>query len=342
MKNNRIQFWRIIMTYIIAFYHLNKAYEIYTSGYIAVEFFFIVSGFLLMDKMDRTTQIGLKNKISPLKYTAGKFERYFPHSAVAFFTAFLAVGVFKGYGFKEWIRGLITHLPELFLVNMVGLPSGGGVSYNDITWYLSALLILSYFIWLMIRWNKEIYSTFIAPMSVLVIYPLIYRNYGTLCVHEDIIGIFSTALLRGFADINLGIIGFYTCKWFKENNLNQRRVGLISSICLAFGGVIIPQFFYERGYDFFMLLLIFSGVTLSFACVNNKVFDNVLIEKWADFTIVIYLNHQVIKEVISMVFMELNPVVYVLYFIVITIYSLIVYKITNLVVIQIKRKMVID
>ena len=145
MKNNRIQFWRIVMTYVIAFYHLNKAYGIYTSGYIAVEFFFIVSGFLLMEKLENCEKDGFIN-ITPINYTVKKFERFFPHSAVAFFVMFFAIGMSKGYVFKDWIKGFLTHLPELFLINMVGLPSGGGVSYNDITWYLSALLIVGYFI----------------------------------------------------------------------------------------------------------------------------------------------------------------------------------------------------
>lgn len=170
MKNNRIQFWRIVMTYVIAVYHFNKRYGVYTSGYIAVEFFFMVSGYLLADKYYRTKGSDNSEQLSAIRYVWGRYRKYWPHSAVAFFTAFLAVGVYRGYAIGDYLMGLATHLPELFLVNMLGFRTGGGISYNDITWFLSSLLIVSFLIWLFMKWNDRLYVGIVVPISVVLIY----------------------------------------------------------------------------------------------------------------------------------------------------------------------------
>lgn len=54
---NMIEFWRVIFTLMIAVYHFNNTYSIswgkwnLTPGwYIGVEFFFIVSGYLLASR----------------------------------------------------------------------------------------------------------------------------------------------------------------------------------------------------------------------------------------------------------------------------------------------------
>ena len=52
-KTNSIKLWRIVFTYMILIYHFDNAFpfsvemELAAGWYIAVEFFFIVSGYLL-------------------------------------------------------------------------------------------------------------------------------------------------------------------------------------------------------------------------------------------------------------------------------------------------------
>lgn len=59
-RNGTIDFFKFLFTIIIVFYHLdnlidNPADRITKCGYIAVEFFFIVSGYLLMKKADKVS-----------------------------------------------------------------------------------------------------------------------------------------------------------------------------------------------------------------------------------------------------------------------------------------------
>ncbi len=331
MKNNRIQFWRIVMTYVIAVYHFNKRYGVYTSGYIAVEFFFMVSGYLLADKYYRTKGSDNSEQLSAIRYVWGRYRKYWPHSAVAFFTAFLAVGVYRGYAIGDYLMGLATHLPELFLVNMLGFRTGGGISYNDITWFLSSLLIVSFLIWLFMKWNDRLYVGIVVPISVVLIYMYLYVRYGTLGVHEQFACLFvEEGVVRGLADMNMGIAAYLISG--KTVLRHMKMNGIISTVCLLGGGVIMPCFFYHSKWDFLMLLMIFVGVTLAFGCENNGVFDKPIIEKWAGITLAIYLNHEVLTVLVCNYFKESTALVFILWFVLITVYSMIVYAVIRTVI----------
>ena len=77
---NSIYIWRIVFTVLIMVMHFNNVYsKIYenphiTGGwYIAVEFFFIVSGYLLMVRAEANGK-----EESALRYTARRFMKLYP------------------------------------------------------------------------------------------------------------------------------------------------------------------------------------------------------------------------------------------------------------------------
>lgn len=321
MKNNRIQFWRIVMTYVVATYHLIKYYGIYTSGYIVVEFFFVVLGYLMAYKFYKLKKRG--ERLSAWNYFIGKYTGYWPYSATAFMIAFVSVGFYHRYSIKEYVSSFITHLPELFLVNMVGFESGGGVSYNDISWYLSVLLILSLAIWFLLNINDRIYARIVVPISIIGIYLFFVCEYGTLSVHEQIIFPFVTAgMMRGFAGLNMGIASYFFADWLSDKKFHT---GIVSTVLLLGAGGVLPLFFYQSRNDFLMAALLFFGVALAFGCDDNSIFDNKVISWWADIAFVIYLNHEVLTVVTKKIFSELNIWVFLVWFAGITVFSLMIY-----------------
>lgn len=53
VKNNSITFWRLAFTVLVALFHFLRLYDLNTGWYISVEFFFITSGFLLINTCDK-------------------------------------------------------------------------------------------------------------------------------------------------------------------------------------------------------------------------------------------------------------------------------------------------
>ena len=78
--------------------------------------------------------------------------------------------------------------------------------------------------------------------------------------------------------------------------------------------------------------MIFVGVTLAFGCENNGVFDKPIIEKWAGITLAIYLNHEVLTVLVCNYFKESTALVFILWFVLITVYSMIVYAVIRTVI----------
>lgn len=326
MKNNRIQFWRIIFTYIIALYHLNNAYGNYKGWYIAVEFFFIVSGYLLVSKFERVSEQNRIGEYTALRYTLDCFKRYFPHSLFSFFVAFMGYGWLKQFGLWDYVSYFTDHLPEVFLIQTIGLNHGSSYACNSQTWYLSVLLILGYLIWFLLRKEKSIYTELIAPFSILLIYAYLYRVYGNLSEHRETVGFFlNSAMLRGFAAINVGILTFYLAKSLKRTWHVWYK---IASDCCLLLAILASAQDYKSVYDFLYVPILAVGVAFAFADNHEyPYFNNVIVEKLAKISIAIYLNHKMFRAVFVNIFPHLNAVVYIIYLIVITVFSVLTYGI---------------
>ena len=343
-KNNRIQFWRIVFTYVIAYYHLNNVYKNYMSWYIAVEFFFLVSGYLLAAKNERSRDAELQTEadddcggrrdaniaaaggnISAYQYVKGKYIHFFPHCLYSFAVAMLANGYMNHYTAKRYLDGFVTHLPEVFLVQSTGLNYSSSFLYNSVTWYISVLLICSYFIWYLLTEHPQLYKEVLIPLSILLIYPYLYRTYGSLSEHRETLGFFlNSAVLRGMADMNLGVLSFCFSQKIRAKNL--RGTGIISDL-LFVGVILLSATGYQTSMDFLCLALLFVAVSFAFSCEKNRCFDHKLIEKWSSITIAIYLNHKVFRNLWKIIWPVCTPVAMISWFLFITVYSAITYSI---------------
>lgn len=321
MKNNNIQFWRIVFTYLIVLYHLNNQYGITTGWYIAVEFFFIVSGYLLASKFERLRENN--NKCSAVKYTFDKYKRFMPHHIFSFLVAFCANCYFYKYGIVEAIVDLIKHWQEILLIQTVGITHGASWAYNSPSWYLSALLIVGLILWELLNLNKKVFIRYLAPISVIGVYVYLLIFYGNVSEHREIkYVIWSLALLRGWASMTLGVLSYYISKKIKAKNI---ILTVISCCCFIF--VIVMSAFYDRSYfDFIYAFILASGVAVAFADNNSyKVFNNLIVEKLAPITLAIYLNHKIFRSVIYLMFPSLTWYVYLIFILFVTVYSIITY-----------------
>ena len=71
-KNNMLYFWRVMFTYMIAFHHLLNIYGLGVGWYIGVDFFAILSGFLLCHHIETHPQE------SVFEYAKGRFVYFAP------------------------------------------------------------------------------------------------------------------------------------------------------------------------------------------------------------------------------------------------------------------------
>jgi len=206
-KNADIEFLRFFMILAVIILHFSEDYVgipgILKGGYLGVDFFFILSGFFLKKHFDNDN-----SSLGPFD----KSQKYLWYRVKQLWLPYItAIFLYVGTLFIENhlnVKWLIQHLWEtkwqyLFL-HYLGAPVG--FEFRSI-WFMSALVILSYFIYFLLCYNEEFYLGLI-PVLIIIIYVWIYVSYGTLAMQEIYRGILHGSMIRGFACMSLGVLAY--------------------------------------------------------------------------------------------------------------------------------------
>lgn len=309
--------WRIIFTYIIMCFHILNSYGIKTGWYMGVEFFFIVSGYMLATETEK------KRFDTPFMYTKHRILKFFPYYLFAFCIGMIVEVILNGLPNSENIVGYIC---ELFFLDMAGLKLTNMI--NVPTWYLSVLIIGGFFVYFLLLNYKKIFLEFLAPLCILVTFSYLYRENGMLQVSAlgGSEGIFSPIFARGISEICVGILIYFELKnkvihsgnWFDSN-----VACLIRRLCfiIVIGGSLF------RGYskmDFIYFCFLTVGVIFLFG--NSK---GVCVRQWMCNTekliFSMYVNHNVFRELAPAIIRDCSVVVVVGYLILVTVYSKVTY-----------------
>lgn len=324
-KNHKIRFYKVVFTFIIALYHLLNIYNRNTSWYIAVEFFFYTSGYLIANSFENNMSAnGNKNALT---FTWQRFKNFFPYALFSFFVAFIAKGIYGHYTFTDYIRGFFSHLSEVFLIHSCGLGHGADYYFNSVTWYISVLLILGYVIWFFLETNKSLFIKIIAPLSVLLFYSYLYRTYGHLNEHYETVGfVLNSALLRGGAGLSTGVLIYYLSK--RDTIKSRWFFGFVSDFCFL-TVIVLATLCSRSSWDYLFAALLAVGVFFSFASGNQipfkKVYDNKIVIFLSNISLSIYLNHKVFRSVFKLLFPKDSISVYIVYILFIIVYSTVTY-----------------
>lgn len=288
-KTNMISFWRVVFTVTIAIHHLCNTYSIPTYWMIGVEFFFIVSGWLLADKAD-------KEEYSAFDYTIYRVKRLFPYYITAFIICAICMRFsinwnvsnqwsinnlrkwFIEYGFKEMI--MIHYWPwggEYW--NIANIP----------TWYISVMLFCGMILFSLYKYNKTILCQVIIPISIMLFYCISYKLFHNFTEDEYIFDVISLKMLRGFTEMGIGILLHELHK--KTIIKNIRFKSLIGFVTLA--AVVILSYTYGEQYNYVYVLLISVGVFCSFDIEIGK--GTKIISFLSSYTYLMYLNHNAIR-----------------------------------------------
>ncbi len=295
--NNSIPFWRLVFTLLIALFHFLRLYEIDTGWYVGVEFFFITSGFLLMYTCERNAARNMPD--SPWTYTKRRIARLYPLYLFCFAINFLFYSrvLYPTVGAK--LKALLASIYEAVGIQMVGLDQT--VFFNNVAWYVSALLITGYFIYYMVLHHRRFYIQFICPLSVLLIYSFYYRLYNGMEMWGNTNGFWQhDALLRALAGMNLGILSYrLSCKikGLKLSAFGEYFFDLGELACLAFV-IIYTAIIHNTDDDYAMVIFMAVGIALAFGHRRcNVLFNNRVVNWLSSLTYAMYLCHGVLLSV---------------------------------------------
>ena len=266
--------------------------------YIAVDFFFIVSGFLLFKKAEKS-----KGTLSAVGYTIERIKKIYPPYILAFIVTFIVIMAVSNTALEYWkADGIINALLEASLLQGVFICKGPFVNYT--AWYISVLIIAGFFIYLVLSKNKKLFLYALAPINILLGFLYLYKFYGSLDVTIATEGwaLLTPAMIRGLAGMSLGVYAAILSKKLQEF-LNDKKafvrvlfkalgIGLLTFVPIA------SLRYGETSYDFLYLILIFAGVAIAFVPFKKEPkpgFKKFIVYS-SSLTLNMYLIHNVFRE----------------------------------------------
>lgn len=196
---------RGISALIIAGYHFSPLW----GGYLALDFFFLLSGFVLSH-----TYSYRKQPITILNFAGRRLARLYPYHIITL-AAFAFVQVSLGYGLPSYKDGtLTTFIQHLTLTQNIGL-NPNGLTWNYPSWSTSVEFWINIlFIVLVSKVTRSITILFVALAGLLVI----YVNTGHLETQAaNYYGFVNSGMIRGLSGFLLGILTYRIHLRFKNN-----------------------------------------------------------------------------------------------------------------------------
>jgi len=190
---------------------------------LAVEIFFVISGFLLANSYYKSLQNGLSAADNCKKYFFNRIKRLYPEYIFAMLLCALLTNLFSHH--------ISMHS---FMLNTFMLAGWGGIPniINGI-WYVVVLLWGGCLLFNLLSLYKERTIYWILPtISCLCLFYLINHD-GTINGHQLPIefGLLSKGTIRGILGLTVGIYCFQICQWIKTLNL-QIKPKILSGLLL--------------------------------------------------------------------------------------------------------------
>lgn len=271
-KNNpTIDLLRFLFAMMIMLFHgcknLPGQGNYFINGRIGVEFFFIVSGYLMVSSASRYAGGGWRSTVS---FIGNKIRRLSPDVFIAWFVAFAVVQTAAGVRAPGMlVKKMFSGFFEMFFIRTAGFT--GQVSPNRATWYLSAMLLGMAILFPLLLKKREMFTLWFAPLAAIFLYAYINITWDNgLAGTTGWSGIATKGMLRALAGLCLGAscytvadkLGRLQLKW-----PGKLLASLAGTACFLFVGVYAYQY-KNSAYDFVLVMLLGIGVTIAFSGVG--------------------------------------------------------------------------
>lgn len=268
-RNISIEAFRFIFMTILCLWHMETGIHFQNHGYLVVEFFFMLSGVLLYNSFLRHPEVGV------LDFTIRKYKRFLVPYMLAMIPTFFMYyrGVYDILSadtettFEGCFCFFLQLIADLFMIRGGIFPPMG----NSPTWYLSVLLISGGLLYALLRHCHRQTISIIIPIACLLVYGFFQNNPHHQGFDQlGTINNLSMPLIRGFADMGMGVLTFEVFLK-KQVNISQHRkwVDAVGIFCL---GIIILLIILKVQRDLFAIIFLpifIIGLLCQQSCWNR-------------------------------------------------------------------------
>lgn len=295
---------RFVSAIIILLFHGRLLAEsqtpLFEGGAVFVEFFFIVSGYLMASNAFKLGETDMK-ELGPQTaiFIKNKIKTIYPYYVFFLVTTFIMTAIAKQYTSTKVLDVMFKAIPELLMLQQANYYNAG---LNGAAWYISAMLLAMLMIYPFLRKNYSLFTHIIGPLAVIFIGGELYSQFNTFTSVWPRNGIFQNGLLRALCFISLGCICFEFNRVRAQNvPTRMKRLGLtfLEFICFAVA-IYLSYSEINAHRQLCCLILITIATTITFS--QKSYFADMLKGKiWAklgEFSFPLFLSQLGIRVVV--------------------------------------------
>lgn len=267
-KNDYIELLRFVAAYVICSFHIFKNF---TQGFIMVEFFLILTGYLTMKHLKGRK---IENKATyPVTYTLNKFKKIFPFTMISTAFAYYQIVLFYELD-KEAMWKLLGYLPgSLSFLQFTGaMPNNVVVAENyavqyqmsGLLWYIMALFVALPIMVMLVLWLDDKIGLWLVTFLPLLLYGIIIHSDMTLNGWHEAGGVYIYCDIRALAGLLMGGAVFYLSQWWgKREYTVAGKLGITIVELATMIGVICYAWKVTSPYDIEVILLMVISLSIT-------------------------------------------------------------------------------
>lgn len=337
-KNGTIELLRFIFCIGVILFHCHRIMGVdlfqlpvgrpffFNKGYIGVEFFFLVTGFLMaasvksISERERGMDYDLAGE--SMGFMWRKMKAILPYHIIAFLMVLPVDMAMKGVisnGVKSVIATTIKSLPSFLLIHKWGF---NGFVGNRITWYISAMLLGMIILFPLLRKHYDIMSRYVFPFGGILILGIVAKNYGGFNGTSTWVGFAYVCVLRAIAEMALGVAChtvYLKLGSVRLTPLGKRVLSILEIVCYISVFIYGASRFREM-FDIYALIALMIAIPITFSRVTKlgNMFDNDLCYFLGAMSLPLYLAQLVGIELVQVSVPGWNDVIKVMLVLVIT------------------------
>ncbi|MBQ7106509.1 MAG: acyltransferase [Clostridia bacterium] len=292
-----IELFRFIFTIIIIILHAQYLMGTdipFISGSLAVEFFFIVSGYLMMASITRLQDKTINNLANEtVGFIWKKIYPIYPEILVSFIIGFVFKSIARSYSIVDSVKMFMGSFFEITLLQRTGI---GEISVNSAIWYIHSMLLCMLILYPLIRKFPQMMQKVVMPVGALLLLGWLYQTYGNLLSPSVWTGFTFKGNIRAIAELSLGAVCYQFVDYLKSFNFNNGiKIALTVIKWCCWTGSITYMYFYftdHRG-DFGILFVIMLAVIISFSTqsIDAPIYQNKFVFWLGKISFPLYVAH---------------------------------------------------
>lgn len=267
-RNGKIELLRFVFAALIVAHHsrfvVGDESAVFLGGSLAVEFFFLVSGYLMMASVERrwTAPEALGSETAGFLFN--KAKRLYPDLFFSYGIGLAVYSLAKKYTLRQALRLAGKSIGGVFLLWSTGLEQS---SINVPLWYMSAMLLVMAVLYPLLRKWPDMVSHVVCPLVGLVLLGWMCQEYSHPRGPTNWLGFVYKGTIRAMAELCLGVVCYQWAKKLRDRKWNALGKGLLTFVEAAVYLAEIAYMFTRPASndDYLFIFLFMVGVSITFS-----------------------------------------------------------------------------